>query len=91
MQCQISTSQWAASYDSDNFAEPESFSPQRWLRQSHPLYERKFSNDNKDAFRPFSVGPRDCVGKPLAYAEMRLMAARFLYRFDFTAEPGQEN
>lgn len=41
-------------------------------------------------FKPFSFGSRDCIGKNLAFAEMRLVIARLLYRFDFKLEPGQE-
>ena len=32
--------------------------------------------------QPFAVGPRDCIGRNLAYAEMRLIMARVLYNFD---------
>lgn len=38
--------------------------------------------DNKAAFQPFSYGPRNCIGKSLALAEMRLILARVLWRFD---------
>lgn len=41
----------------DNFTLPESFIPERWLG------DERFVNDKKDAFRPFSHGPRDCIGK----------------------------
>ena len=40
--------------------------------------------------KPFSYGPRDCIGKNLAYSEMRLIVARTLYRFDVDLAPGQE-
>lgn len=40
------------------------------------------AHDNLAVFKPFSAGPRDCIGKNLAYAEMRLVAARVLLRFD---------
>lgn len=35
------------------------------------------------SFRPFAYGSRDCIGKNLAYSEMRLVMARTLLRFDF--------
>lgn len=56
--------------------------PERWLPDSHPRYDDRFANDNKSVFKPFSHGPRDCIGKNLAYAEMRLLAARVLRSFD---------
>ncbi|KAJ4396731.1 hypothetical protein N0V93_000952 [Gnomoniopsis smithogilvyi] len=74
-----------------NFADPDSFRPERWLPASHPLYNPMFANDNHDSFRPFSFGVRDCLGKNLAYSELRVFIARLLYRFDYTLQPGQEN
>jgi cytochrome P450 len=59
-----------------NFARPAEFLPERWLPSS------PFPNDIKAAFQPFSVGPRSCIGKILAYAEMRLILARLLWNFN---------
>jgi cytochrome P450 len=33
-------------------------------------------------FYPFSVGPRDCVGKIFALAEVRLILSKLLWNFD---------
>lgn len=73
-----------------NFAEPDSFRPERWLPATHPLYNPMFANDNHECFRPFSFGVRDCIGKNLAYSELRVVISRILHRFDYTLEPGQE-
>ena len=32
--------------------------------------------------QPFSIGPRSCIGRNLAYNEMRLILARVLWNFD---------
>lgn len=40
---------------------------------------------------PFSFGTRDCLGKNLAYSELRVAIARFLFRFDYELAPGQED
>lgn len=40
---------------------------------------------------PFSFGTRDCLGKNLAYSELRVAIARFLFRFDYELMPGQED
>lgn len=41
-----------------------------------------FYNDKRDVLQPFSFGPRNCIGKNLAYNEMRLILARILWNFD---------
>lgn len=42
----------------------------------------KYANDRLDVLNPFLVGPRNCLGQNLAYAEMRLILARIAFRFD---------
>ncbi|PQE23100.1 cytochrome P450 3A17 protein [Rutstroemia sp. NJR-2017a WRK4] len=87
----IHVSQWVTFRNPEHFLEPDSFCPERWLKNTHPLYESKFDNDNRDVFKPFSYGPRDCIGKNLAYVEMRLIVSHLLYRFDFEVLPGQDD
>lgn len=41
-------------------------------------------------FKPFSHGPRDCIGKNLAFSEMRLIICRLLHRFNIELVPGQD-
>ncbi|KAI1292700.1 hypothetical protein F5Y03DRAFT_17782 [Xylaria venustula] len=42
-----------------------------------------FYNDKRDAFQPFSLGQH------LAWAELRLVLAKLIWMFDFTAVSGQ--
>ncbi|KAK1981748.1 cytochrome P450 [Colletotrichum cereale] len=81
---------WATFRNPDNFVDPDSFRPERWLSPSHPRFDERYANDNRACFKPFSYGPRDCIGKNLAYSEMRLLISRILYRFDYNLLPGQE-
>ncbi|KAF5019531.1 hypothetical protein F66182_8473 [Fusarium sp. NRRL 66182] len=83
--------QWATHRSPRNFTDPDSFKPQRFLPATHPLYDARYAGDNKAAFKPFSAGPRDCVGKNLAYAEIRLAITRLLWNFDIEAAPGQDD
>lgn len=62
-----------------NFEDAMSFRPERWLRAN---LKDMSSDDNFAAFQPFSFGPRSCLGKNLARAEMGLLLARMLWRFD---------
>ncbi|KAL9599801.1 MAG: hypothetical protein Q9219_003587 [cf. Caloplaca sp. 3 TL-2023] len=61
-----------------NFVEPNSYVPERWL----PEADAKYDADRKDAHEPFLVGPRNCIGKPLAWAEMKLILCKVLWSFD---------
>ena len=87
----VSVSQWATYRNPKNFIEPDMFLPERWLAESHPSYEERFNTDNKAAFKPFSYGPRDCIGKSFALAEMRYLIVRLLYRFDLELRDGQDD
>ena len=44
----------------------------------------------KDAFAPFSMGPFGCIGKSLAYVELRTVTARLINRFDVSLAPGED-
>ncbi|KAK8099747.1 uncharacterized protein PG998_012988 [Apiospora kogelbergensis] len=68
-----------------NFALPEGFHPERWLGE-----DPRFAHDHKEAFEPFSYGARNCLGRNLAYAEMRTILARMLFSFDMRLSPGYE-
>lgn len=55
----------------------DEFVPDRWLvPQGHPLYPIK------DAWRPFSMGPRNCIGQELSMVEIKLVAALVCRVFD---------
>ncbi|KAI4594994.1 hypothetical protein KJ359_007245 [Pestalotiopsis sp. 9143b] len=82
---------WATFRNPEHFLMPDSYYPERWLKPEHPLHDARFAKDNHSVFKPFSNGPRDCIGKNLAYSEMRLIVAELLYRFDVELLPGQED
>ncbi|KAF2122565.1 cytochrome P450 [Lophiotrema nucula] len=59
------------------FQNPESFLPDRWIKGNSP-----HTADQLNAVQAFGVGPRSCIGRPLALAELRLILARLVWRFD---------
>ncbi|KNG45957.1 isotrichodermin c-15 hydroxylase [Stemphylium lycopersici] len=65
------------------FTRPHEFLPERWLPKDHEFYDDQFSGDRKDASKPFSIGPRQCIGMSLAYAEWRLVLAKLVLKFDW--------
>ncbi|EKG21958.1 Cytochrome P450 [Macrophomina phaseolina MS6] len=81
----VSVPQYAAYYSPRNFKDPESFIPERWLPDTG------FDSDRKDALQPFSTGPRNCLGKNLAYHEMRILLAKLLWHFDLELSPKCQN
>ena len=61
--------------------------PERWLGPDHPYYDPQFDADKKAAMQPFSFGPRNCIGKNLAYNEMKVILARLIWAFDIALQP----
>ncbi len=53
----VSVTQHATYHSARNFKDPDSYVPERWLG------DERYKDDNKDAYSPFSFGPRNCIGK----------------------------
>jgi cytochrome P450 len=49
--------QWAVSHDPNHWTDPYEFHPERFLG------DPRFKGDKLDAMQPFSIGPRNCVGR----------------------------
>lgn len=67
---------------SSNFHRPAVFIPERWI--DGPQGKGEFANDKRGVLQPFFVERRNCIGRNLAYAEMRLILAKVLFHFDLT-------
>ncbi|KAK4149601.1 hypothetical protein C8A00DRAFT_46804 [Chaetomidium leptoderma] len=77
----VGVPQWASYQSESNFRNADKFVPERWLG------DPEYAHDVRAVLQPFSVGPRNCIGKNLAYAEMRLILARLLWNFDLELMP----
>ncbi|KAF2476266.1 cytochrome P450 [Lindgomyces ingoldianus] len=77
----VSVSSWCAQHNAANFKNPDEFIPERW-------FDPAYATDYKLASRPFSLGPRGCIGKNLAYMEMRLAFSRLFWLYDVTTTDG---
>ncbi|RYP67847.1 hypothetical protein DL771_007024 [Monosporascus sp. 5C6A] len=75
----VEVQHWSINHSKDNWEDPWAFKPERFLRDADGAAS---SGDRLDALQPFNVGPRNCIGRNLAYAEMRLILARIVYDFD---------
>ncbi|POS68852.1 isotrichodermin C-15 hydroxylase [Diaporthe helianthi] len=67
---------WSIQRHPNIFHRPDEFHPERWLG------DERFKNDRLDAVTPFGDGPRVCIGKNLANAEMRMLMCKVLWNFD---------
>ncbi|KAK4162922.1 cytochrome P450 [Cladorrhinum sp. PSN259] len=72
---------WAANHLERNFTRAKDFIPERWLDVDE-FEGVRFNKERHGASQPFSVGPRNCIGKNLAYVEMRMILARLVWNFD---------
>ncbi|KAL8322442.1 hypothetical protein RB597_008260 [Gaeumannomyces tritici] len=97
----VGFAQYAAYRSPVHFADPLAFVPERWMagggggggtgEEEEEEEAGRFAGDNVDVFRPFSYGPRNCVGQNLALLEVRHVIARLYWRFDVEVLPGQES
>lgn len=79
----LQVAQWPAFHLEDNFKDPWSFVPERWLEKRPARYV----DDNHKVFQPFSFGARGCIGRGLAMMEARVTLARMIWNFDMELMP----
>lgn len=89
--CEVAVGIYSIHHNATYYKEPFRYDPMRWYRPGPAKAER--TESARLPYMPFSVGPRSCVGKPLAIANMMLAFARLLLDFDLRRadnEPGWE-
>ncbi|KAI1740314.1 cytochrome P450 [Xylaria scruposa] len=72
-------------HNEDYFPNSFVYSPDRWLDSKNS----EQANLVRDAFAPFSIGPRACAGKSMAYLEIGLVLAKIVWYFDFEKASGK--
>jgi cytochrome P450 len=85
----VSTGLYCLSYNKDSYPEPFNFRPERWIVADN---ERDGSSAEEVAlaesgFCAFSYGSRGCVGKNLAWLEMRVVVAKLIWMFEVKPDP----
>ncbi|MCJ1457542.1 hypothetical protein MMC28_007910 [Mycoblastus sanguinarius] len=65
------------------FERASDFVPERW-------YSKPEMIKNKNAYAPFALGRYNCIGKNVAYSELRYMAALLASRYDVAYAPGED-
>lgn len=64
------------------WSEPDRFDPDRFASAHADAI-------NRQAYLPFLLGPRKCIGEPLAHLEMQLIAATIAQRFRLRPDPAR--
>jgi cytochrome P450 len=76
--------------DARNYPSPTLFQPTRWSNSTPTSTQTSPTLLRKEAFAPFSTGPFGCIGKQLAYMQLRTLTARILLEFDLNFAPGED-
>jgi len=79
----ICTPQFSLHRDEASFLKPNYWIPERFTTQPELM-------PNKNAFIPWTIGKRNCLGKNLSLMEIRVAAALTLSNFDMEMVPGEE-
>ena len=86
--CEIGTCIYAIHHDESYFPDSFTFSPERWLSSPETQHGKLDSPMHNGAYNPFSLGPRGCVGRPLALMEISVTVARVMWFMDFRNAEG---
>lgn len=85
----VSAQTWSLQRRDDLFHNAEQWIPERWLPDCEETSETERQN-LKDYVIPFSMGPRACIGRNLAYMELSICVASLILAFEWElSEPGQ--
>ncbi|POS72720.1 isotrichodermin C-15 hydroxylase [Diaporthe helianthi] len=81
----VSIYPYVAGMSSENFRDPYTYDPLRFLG------EAKYAKDKFEASQPFGMGPRSCLGRSLAFAQLRALMCRILFTFDLELAEESKN
>ncbi|KAL2067540.1 hypothetical protein VTL71DRAFT_1965 [Oculimacula yallundae] len=84
----VGTPHYALHHNPTYYPSPFTFNPSRWIVDSSPSVTKDSVSVAQSAFCPFSVGPRGCIGKGLAYAELMTSLARTVFMYDMKLADG---
>jgi cytochrome P450 len=84
----VGTPHYAIHHHTDYYPEPFAYRPERWIVDKEAGVTEDDVALAQSAFCPFSIGPRGCIGKGLAYVEMSITLARVLFLYDLRKAVG---
>ncbi|KAK5723188.1 hypothetical protein LTR17_013908 [Elasticomyces elasticus] len=76
----VGVSAYVVHHNEEAFPEPWTFRPERWIEAGS--VSKEDLSLAREAMCPFSLGKRGCIGKRLAYVEIRIAIASLLWSYD---------
>lgn len=89
----VGTPHYTIHHNPAYYPQPFTYRPERWVAASEKTSSAVSEADvalAQSAFCPFSVGPRGCIGKGLAYVELTTTLARVLFLYDMRTSAGPD-
>ncbi|KAF2266139.1 benzoate 4-monooxygenase cytochrome P450 [Lojkania enalia] len=83
----VGTAPWCDSLNEDVYGDPGVFRPERWIVDDAVGVTKAMVTEIRTNFHPFLTGPGSCAGKNIALAEIHLVVARTLLRFELRKTP----
>jgi len=89
-------STWAIHHDENEYSEPDTFNPDRWLSNKFGTKERNNpmsggGSEQRKITYSFGVGRRICSGQNFSENSMRIMMAKIVWAFDINKVDGTES
>jgi benzoate 4-monooxygenase len=87
----VSATVYTIQHDKNLFRRPLEFIPERWMPEEDFGKDETEAKNLKDYCIPFSLGPRACIGRNLAYMEVSIVIATLVLNFEWEmAEKGAD-
>jgi cytochrome P450 len=91
----VGTPHYTIHHNASYYPQPFTYVPERWIagapsKLSDPSVSEHDVALAQSAFCPFSIGPRGCIGKGLAYVELMTTLARLLFLYDLRTSAGPD-
>ena len=78
----VGVSHYTLHHNEAYYPDPFTFKPSRWLVDEKNGVTAENVQVAQSNFCAFSIGPRGCVGKGMAYMEMMVVLARMIWLFE---------
>ncbi|KAF3002742.1 hypothetical protein E8E14_005531 [Neopestalotiopsis sp. 37M] len=84
----VGTAPWCDARNEEVYGDPGIFRPERLIVNEAAGMTKEMVAEIRTNFHPFLTGPGSCAGKNIAIAEIMLVVAKTLVRFDLRRAPG---